>query len=117
MLPALPVGAAWRAFDWSTRLPITDVTEFVPSEDMAFVVTGLVHDGRASDLRKVAVEIVIRFNADGDLGDIMTAVIEVWVRKRFGSFIPGSSGGIQEEEDDEDAQMEFIPALLEGVTQ
>ncbi len=80
-LPSTPMGAAWRAFDWATREPITEVVEIDPSDDMSFAVSGLVHDGRPSDLRRIAVEIVLRFN-DGEDPDLLTAVAEVWVRRQ-----------------------------------
>lgn len=124
-LPGTPVGAAWQAFDWGTREPITEVTEFVPGDDMSLVVGGLLHDGREADLRRVSVEVALRFDPDPVIEDgeepperahdLLTAVVEVWVRRRTGSFVPSVT---QPSADESDAQhMDFLSALIEGVAQ
>lgn len=125
VLPDTPVGAAWQAFDWVTREPITEITNFFPGDDMTFVASGLVHDGRPADLRRVAVEVTLRFDPDPvvedgedppeQTHDLLTAVVEVWVRRRIGSFVPAAT---RPAADDGDAQhMDFLSALIEGVAQ
>lgn len=78
-----PIAAAWQAFDYRTRQPITEATPVDPSADMMFIVRGLLHDDSDNRARRTVVQVVVQFD---DEGDDLTMQIEVWVRRRMPFF-------------------------------
>ena len=105
-----PEKLYWQLFDPKTEGPVTpEAAEVLPTaQGFDFIVNGFVNEGPAKVRR-----IVLQLAADYPGGYRRTVMYDVWVVKTFGMTLPG----IVVETEGTAIHMDFLSAMIEGVTQ
>ncbi len=111
-----PAALWWQVFDYVNGAPVTSTPVEIDTIERdgfwvaEFVATGFVNYGSAR-ARRTVLQMVVVYES----GYQLTIPYEVWVVRRFGMQIPG----LPDDQVDHDGElyMDFLSAMIEGVTQ